>query len=272
MAGELFDAARIAAASKVFCCAKAMREAGPPASASSQDPARPMARYKELHEWPRTRSEAIALQKRLRERVSLVPLARQIETVAGADISFNKFSTEVFAGIVVLSLPTMRIVEEVGVRSEARFPYVPGLLSFRETPALLAAWARLQTEPDAVMLDGQGIAHPRRIGIASHFGLLVERPAFGCAKSVLVGRYEAPGPERGQWTPLVDRGEVIGAALRTKKGTQPVYVSPGHLIDLDGAIELALRCGGGYRIPEPTRLAHLLVNELRRKAQSGKEP
>lgn len=225
-----------------------------------------MARYRELHEWPQTGSEAIALQKRLRERVSLAPLAREIETVAGADISFDKFSPKVFAGVVVFHLPTMSVIEEVGVQSEARFPYIPGLLSFRETPALLEAWSRLRTEPDAVMLDGQGIAHPRRIGIASHFGLIVERPAFGCAKSVLVGRYDEPGPERGQWSPLVDRGEVVGAALRTKTRTNPIYVSPGHLIDLQGAISLTLRCSGRYRVSEPTRLAHLLVNELRRKA------
>jgi deoxyribonuclease V len=138
------------------------------------------------------------------------------------------------------------------------------LLSFRESPPVLEAWAKLKTEPDAVMFDGQGIAHPRRVGIASHVGLIIERPTLGCAKSVLVGKYEEPPLKRGAWTPLVDKGETIGAALRTKDKVNPIYVSPGHLIDLAGAIELTLKCNGGYRQPEPTRRAHLLVNALRR--------
>ncbi|HVF49808.1 MAG TPA: endonuclease V, partial [Pyrinomonadaceae bacterium] len=156
------------------------------------------------------------------------------------------------------------VLEEVGVVSETRFPYVPGLLSFRESPPQLEAWEKLRIEPDAVMFDGQGLAHPRRVGIASHVGLLVKRPTLGCAKSVLVGKYEEPAEERGAWTPLVDKGETVGAALRTKTRVQPIYVSPGHLIDLAGAIELTLQSDGGYRQPEPTRLAHHLVNALRR--------
>jgi deoxyribonuclease V len=138
------------------------------------------------------------------------------------------------------------------------------LLSFRETPSVLEAWAKLKSEPDAVMFDGQGLAHPRRVGIACHVGLLIERPTLGCAKSVLVGKYEAPPTERGAWTPMIDRGETVGAAVRTKTGVQPIFVSPGHLIDLEGAIRLTLGCDGGYRQPEPTRLAHHLVNALRR--------
>jgi deoxyribonuclease V len=223
-----------------------------------------MASFEQLHEWSLTPREAVELQKRLRERVRVVPLKEKIETVAGADISFNKFEPTVYAGIVVLRLPTLEVVEEVGVVSETKFPYVPGLLSFRESPSVLEAWAKLKTEPDAVMFDGQGIAHPRRVGIASHAGLLIKRPTFGCAKSVLVGRFEEPGEERGSWTPLVDKGETVGAALRTKTRVQPIYVSPGHLIDLEGAVALTLSCDGGYRQPEPTRRAHLLVNALRR--------
>jgi deoxyribonuclease V len=211
-----------------------------------------------------TPREAIELQKSLRERVSLKPLERPVETVAGADISFNKFEPTIYAGIVVLRLPGLEVVEEVGIVSETGFPYVPGLLSFRESPSVLEVWSKLKTEPDAVMFDGQGIAHPRRFGIASHVGLIIERPTLGCAKSVLVGKYEEPPPERGSWTPLVDKGETIGAAVRTKDRVQPIYVSPGHLIDLAGAIELTLKCDGGYRQPEPTRRAHLLVNALRR--------
>ena len=211
-----------------------------------------------------TRREAVELQKSLRERVTLKPLDHEIETVAGADISFNKYEPTLYAGIVVLRLPSLEVLEEVGVVSETKFPYVPGLLSFRESPPVLEAWSKLKCEPDAVMFDGQGIAHPRRVGIASHVGLIIERPTLGCAKSVLVGKYEEPPPERGAWTPLVDKGETIGAAVRTKDRVNPIYVSPGHLIDLAGAIELTLKCNGGYRQPEPTRRAHLLVNALRR--------
>ncbi|HST52797.1 MAG TPA: deoxyribonuclease V [Pyrinomonadaceae bacterium] len=223
-----------------------------------------MASFEQLHEWSLTPREAVELQKRLRERVRVEPLKKKIETVAGADISFNKFEPTVYAGLVVLSLPSLEVVEEVGVVSETKFPYVPGLLSFRESPSVLEAWAKLKTEPDAVMFDGQGIAHPRRVGIASHVGLVIKRPTLGCAKSVLVGRFEEPGEERGSWTPLVDKGETVGAALRTKTRVQPIFVSPGHLIDLEGAVELTLACDGGYRQPEPTRRAHLLVNALRR--------
>ena len=129
---------------------------------------------------------------------------------------------------------------------------------------MLEAWGKLKVEPDAVMFDGQGIAHPRRVGIASHVGLVINRPTFGCAKSVLVGQYEEPPSERGTWTNLVDKGETVGVALRTKRNVQPIFVSPGHLINLAGAIDLTLRCDGGYRQPEPTRRAHLLVNKLRR--------
>jgi deoxyribonuclease V len=223
-----------------------------------------MAKYEQLHEWTMTPREAVELQKSLRERVRLAPLKRPVETIAGADISFNKFSETIYAGIVVLSLPTLEVVEEVCIVSETRFPYVPGLLSFRESPAVLEAWEKLRTEPDAVMFDGQGIAHPRRVGIASHVGLLINRPTLGCAKSVLVGKYEEPPQERGAWSELIDKGETVGAALRTKTKVQPIFVSPGHLIDLEGAIRLTLKCDGGYRQPEPTRRAHHLVNALRR--------
>jgi deoxyribonuclease V len=225
-----------------------------------------MAHYEQLHDWNLSPREAVELQKSMRERVRLEPLKRKIETVAGADISFNKYSPVLYAGIVVLKLPSLEVLEEVGVVSETKFPYVPGLLSFREASPVLAAWAKLKTEPDAVMFDGQGIAHPRRIGIASHVGLFLNRPTLGCAKSILIGQHDELEEERGRWQPLVDpkNNETIGAALRTKTRVQPIYVSPGHLIDLAGAIELTLRADGGYRQPEPTRRAHLLVNALRR--------
>ena len=233
-----------------------------------------MAKYEQLHDWTMTPREAVELQKSLRERVRLQPLKKQIRTIAGADISFNKFSPVVYAGLVVMRLPSLEVIEEVGVVSETGFPYVPGLLSFRESPSVLEAWAKLKTEPDAVMFDGQGIAHPRRVGIASHVGLIINRPTLGCAKSVLVGKYEEPSPERGHWAEMIDKGEVVGAAVRTKTNVNPIFVSPGHLIDLEGAIKLTLECDGGYRQPEPTRRAHLLVNALRRgeREPSNDEP
>lgn len=216
-----------------------------------------------LHSWDLTPVEAVEVQQRLRNMVRLRPLARPVDTIAGADISFNKFSETVYAGIVVLSLPDLRIIESAGVRSVAKFPYVPGLLSFREAPSLLDAWEKLRTKPDVLMLDGQGIAHPRRFGIACHVGLLLNWPTIGCAKSILVGRYGELGLEAGSRSPLVDKGEQVGVALRTKNKVAPVYVSPGHLIDLDSSVDLVLRSTTKYRLPETTRQAHLLVNRLR---------
>lgn len=216
-----------------------------------------------LHSWDLTRGEAIEVQQRLRNLVRLQPLTRPVNTIAGADISYNKYSETVYAGIVVLSLPDLRIIESAGVRSIAKFPYIPGLLSFREAPSLLEAWDKLKTKPDVLMLDGQGIAHPRRFGIACHIGVLLDWPTIGCAKSILVGKYGELGLEAGSRSPLIDKGEQVGVALRTKNKVAPVYVSPGHLIDLDSAVDLVLRSITKYRLPETTRQAHLLVNRLR---------
>jgi deoxyribonuclease V len=215
------------------------------------------------HSWDLSPGEAVEVQQRLRKLVRLQPLTRPVHTIAGADISFNKYSETVYAGIVVLSLPDLRIIETAGVRSIAKFPYVPGLLSFREAPSLLEAWEKLKTKPDVLMLDGQGIAHPRRFGIACHVGVLLDWPTIGCAKSILVGRYGDLGLEAGSRSPLIDKGEQIGVALRTKNKVAPVYISPGHLIDLDSAIDLVLRSTTKYRLPETTRQAHLMVNRLR---------
>lgn len=224
-----------------------------------------------LHSWDLTPSEAVQVQQRLRNLVRLQPLARPVDTIAGADISYNKFSETVYAGIVVFSLPDLRIIESTGVRSVTKFPYVPGLLSFREAPSLLEAWEKLKTKPDVLMLDGQGIAHPRRFGIACHIGVLLDRPTIGCAKSILVGKYGELGLEAGSRSPLIDRGEQVGVALRTKNKVSPVYVSPGHLIDLDSAVDLVLRSTTKYRLPETTRQAHLLVNRLRVEAGENEE-
>ncbi|HVF88640.1 MAG TPA: deoxyribonuclease V [Blastocatellia bacterium] len=229
-----------------------------------------MMEYDRIHSWGLKPSEAIELQKDLRGRVKIQPLDRPVSLVAGCDISFNRFSEVIYAGILVLRLSDFEVVDRATVVTETSFPYVPGLLSFRETPALLQAWEKLSTAPDVVMLDGQGLAHPRRFGIACHFGLLTNTPALGCAKTVLVGKYTEPDGRAGSHSDMVHRGETVGAAVRTKDRVSPVFISPGHLIDLPGAIEVALRCVRGfpekskYRIPEPTRLAHLMVNELRR--------
>ena len=243
--------------------------------------------YKKLHSWNLTPTEAVELQKELRDQVRIEPLKREVNLVAGCDISFNKFSDIVYAGIVVLRLPELEVVDSATVITRIGFPYIPGLLSFRETPALLEAWERLETAPDVVMLDGQGLAHPRRFGIACHFGLLVGLPTLGCAKTVLRGKYDEPDEKAGSYSLMTDKGETVGAAVRTKDRVAPVYVSVGNQIDLPGAIKLALRCVKGYqaddegetlfdiksaskskskyRIPEPTRQAHLFVNELRRR-------
>jgi deoxyribonuclease V len=216
-----------------------------------------------MHSWDLTPAEAVALQNRLRGQVRLEPPDREIRTIAGADLSFNKFSETVYAGIVILSLPELQVIEEAGVRSTAKFPYVPGLLSFREMPSVLEVWDKLKNKPDVLMLDGQGIAHPRRFGIACHAGLLLDLPTIGCAKTILVGKHGELGVEAGSQVPLLDRGELVGVALRTKTKVAPVFVSAGHLIDLSSAVRLVLRSTTKYRQPEPTRQAHLLVNRLR---------
>ncbi|GHB76345.1 deoxyribonuclease V [Persicitalea jodogahamensis] len=228
-----------------------------------------MAFHLTLHPWNVTPAEAVGLQEELRQHIVIEPLSNPPETIAGCDISFNKYEETVYAGIVVLRLDTLEVIEEAGVVTTASFPYVPGLLTFREGPALLEAWQKLKTVPDVVMFDGHGLAHPRRLGIATHMGLWLDRPTFGCGKSVLVGTFSEPALERGHWSPMMHKGETIGAALRTKNKVNPVFISPGHLIDLPAALDLTLRCDGGYRLPEPTRRAHLFVNELRQKG--GKE-
>lgn len=216
--------------------------------------------------FPQTVAEAVDLQIRLREQVREEPLdVDTIHLVAGADISFERFGSEAWAGIVVLRLEDMEIVDEVVVRTFVRFPYVPGLLSFRESPPLLEAWEQLRTKPDVVLCDAHGRAHPRRFGMACHFGLLVDTPTIGCAKSLLCGEVETMSPA-GDWLPICDGEEVIGAALSTQPNARPVYVSVGHRVDLPTAIEVVRRCVRRYRIPEPLRLAHELVNRARRQA------
>jgi deoxyribonuclease V len=217
-----------------------------------------------LHPWNLVPAEAVALQRQLADRVITDTPLPSCDLIAGADVSYDKGSTKFYAGVVVIRTDDLSVVERRGAALDSPFPYIPGLLSFREAPALLEAFARVQSKPGAVMVDGQGIAHPRRLGIASHVGLWLDVPCIGCAKSLLTGRFKEPARDAGSTSALRAGEEVIGQVVRTKSGVKPLFVSVGHRIDLDSAVRWVLACCRGYRLPEPTRQAHLFVNELRR--------
>ena len=217
-----------------------------------------------LHPWDVSTREAIAIQQDLRNKIQLTPLQEPITFIAGADISFNRGSNVFYAGFVVFRYPNMKLCGHSLVVSESTFPYVPGLLSFRELPALLAAWNQMPLQPDVVLMDGHGIAHPRRLGLASHFGLWVNKPTIGCAKRLLVGIHGTLGQTAGSDALIYDRDETIGVALRTRDRIKPVYVSAGNLLTLNDALRITRQCAGKHRLPEPTRRAHLLVNQLRK--------
>lgn len=228
--------------------------------------------FPELHDWSMTYKEAVALQRELAGRIDLRDrLPRPLRTVAGVDVSYEKHGDLFFAAVIVLSFPELQPVEEASASGTVTFPYIPGLLSFRELPILLGAFRTLKNIPDAVLVDGQGIAHPRRFGIAGHLGLWTGLPTVGCAKSRLCGEHGTPGLRRGDAVPLIDKGERIGTVLTTRDGVRPLYVSPGHRIDHEAAVELVLACGRRTRMPEPTRLAHLATNRLRREAKGSEE-
>jgi deoxyribonuclease V len=208
-----------------------------------------------LHNWNLTPEEAIQVQKDLRDRLILTWDQRPVATIAGVDISIKTETAR--AAIVVLRYPELTPLEAVIADAPLLFPYIPGLLSFREGPAVLAAWSNLQNKPDLLMFDGQGIAHPRGIGIASQMGLWLERPTIGVAKSRLYGRHAELGTQRGARADLLDKkGNVIGTVLRTRERTNPLYISPGHLMDVKHAVDFVLACNTTYRLPEPTRWAH----------------
>jgi deoxyribonuclease V len=228
-------------------------------------------RYCELHPWQVSAAEARRIQQRLRHQVKVGVYVHDIRYIAGADIAVARFAPTVYAGVVVLDYANLEVVECQGVVTQTNFPYIPGLLSFREVPALLQVFAHVQTVPDVVVCDGQGIAHPRGLGIASHLGLLLDVPTIGCAKSRLIGQYQEPAPHRGAHTPLYRAdGTPIGAVLRTKDATRPVFVSAGHKMDVEQALAILLHCGRGYRIPEPTRLADQYVGAMRRAHTSAR--
>jgi deoxyribonuclease V len=210
------------------------------------------------HPWPATATEAIDLQKRLAPLIETVGQPTAVRRIAGVDVAFPGGGDVTRAAVAVVSFPDLEVVEAAVLDQPTRFPYVPGLLTFREAPAVLALLESLKTVPDLLMVDGQGMAHPRRIGIASHVGLLTGIPTIGAAKSRLCGEHDEPGPARGARTPLLHRGEVVGTVLRTRTGVRPLYISIGHRLSLEAAVEWVLACAPRYRLPEPTRLADKL--------------
>lgn len=217
-----------------------------------------------LHAWTLQQEEAIALQKELASRIIRTDqLPDKVQYVAGVDMALNEETNMARAAVVLLTYPEMEIVEKHVYEEPVRMPYIPGLLSFREIPCILGAFARLKTQPDLVMVDGQGIAHPRYLGIASHLGLWLDLPTIGCAKSILRGKYDeqALSDEVGAWLPLIYKKETIGAALRTRSHVKPMIISLGHRISLETSIRYVLACGRGYRLPEPTRQADKLSKD-----------
>jgi deoxyribonuclease V len=217
--------------------------------------------------WNLTPREAMRLQENLRERVEREDRFEALQFVAGADLAFDPATDLAFAGVIVYEFPQLREVERRMARRRLRFPYVPGLLSFREGPVLLAAFEQLRTKPDLILVDGHGIAHPRRFGIACHLGLLLDAPTIGCAKSILVGEALEPGVRAGSTAPLVDKNETVGAVLRTRDRVKPIYVTTGHRVSLESAVQIVARCLDGFRIPKPTREADHFVRDLRRAYQ-----
>jgi len=228
------------------------------------------------HNWNLSYSQARDLQERLADKVEFTPLKKMPGTVAGIDCAFSKDGQRIFAAVVVLKLPDLQIIETTSASAKVTFPYIPGMLSFREAPVCIAAVEKLQKQPDVFIIDGQGIAHPRRLGLATHLGLFFDRPTIGCAKSRLIGQFEEPPPEKGAYSFLTDEkitrlrtsDEVIGAVLRTRTNVKPLFVSVGHKCRLKDAIEITLACTTKYRLPEPTRLAHQLAGGLKSSVKS----
>ncbi|MDT8300609.1 MAG: deoxyribonuclease V [Sedimentisphaerales bacterium] len=227
---------------------------------------------KKLHGWYLSYSEARECQEGLASKVRFIPLKRPPGLIAGIDCAFSRDGGEIIAAVVVLKLPDFTLIERASAVRKVAFPYIPGLLSFREAPVCIAAVEKLKSKPDLFMIDGQGIAHPRRLGLAAHLGLFFDRPTIGCAKSRLTGVYEEPGLEKGAHSLLKDKkgmlsgqSQTIGAVLRTRANVKPVFVSVGNKCLLEDAIEITLACAVKYRLPEPTRLAHQLVSELKLK-------
>ncbi len=215
-----------------------------------------------MHPWDVSPKEAVKIQRALQEHVSIQDNFGEIKTVAGVDVGFEEHNTITRAAIVVLDFENLEVVETAITRRSTSFPYVPGLLSFREIPAVLEAMLKLDAVPDLLLCDGQGIAHPRRFGIAAHLGLLVDIPAVGVAKSRLTGTHDDLPLEKGSHVPLMDKGEPIGVVLRTRTNVKPLYISPGHRVSIESAHKLVMKCVTKYRLPETTRWAHKLASGL----------
>lgn len=205
---------------------------------------------------------AKALQEKLRALIELTPLPKKIRLVAGADAAF--FSDRVIAVACLFTYPGLGLVDEAFVLAKARFPYIPGFLAFREGPAIIRAVKKLKERPDVLLIDGQGIAHPRGLGIASHVGVVLDMPTIGCAKSRLVGQYKEPNPKKGSRSALKFKGQTVGAALRTKDGTNVMFISPGHKVSFPDAIKISLACAARARVPEPTRVADIKTKKLKK--------
>ena len=220
-----------------------------------------------LHPWRVSFQQATAIQSALASQVVTSPLPTSPHLVAGADVAYSRRTHRVYAAVVVVALPSLDTVETVRVARRATFPYIPGLLSFRELPALLAAFKRLRNEPDVLVCDGQGVAHPRRCGLACHAGLLLDLPSIGCAKTRLVGDHRSVGPRRGASESLCLDGDVVGAVLRTRERVKPVFVSAGHRADIQSAVDLVLALASPFRLPEPQRRAHRETQALYQRDQ-----
>ncbi|MAR92994.1 MAG: deoxyribonuclease V [Pseudomonadota bacterium] len=221
----------------------------------------------EPHAWDLRPEQAITLQQQWRRQVITEDLLGPVTHVAGVDVGFEDQNKVTRAAIVVLSYPDLQVVDSALARLPTHYPYIPGLLSFREMPAILRAYEQLRVIPDLLLCDGQGIAHPRRFGIACHLGLWLDKPAIGVGKSRLVGKHAEPPAEKGHWTPLLDDNEVIGAVLRTRVGVKPLYISPGHRISLEGAVHWVMACVTRFKLPETTRQAHHLASNLKSNLQ-----
>lgn len=214
-----------------------------------------------LQHWPQTIEQARLVQEQLRDRVVLDDRLSEIRWIGGADLGFEDQGTIARAAVVVLRFPDLERVESAIARMPTPFPYVPGFLSFREVPAILQAFQQLHQKPDIILCDGQGYAHPRRFGLACHLGVLLDLPTIGAAKSRLLGEHDPLGPAKGDWQPMIDRAETVGAVVRSRHNCRPLYVSSGHRVSLPTAIDLVLRCTTRYRLPETTRWADAIASQ-----------
>jgi len=218
----------------------------------------------DLHPWKVTPAEAFRIQDELRNKLILQPPKKSIRTLVAGDVAYDPGSETTFAAVLLFRYPEMELLEKELAKGRTPFPYIPTLLTFREAPLLLKAISRLRVKPDLFLVDGQGIAHPRSMGIAAHIGIILNLPTIGCAKSRLIGTFDEPGAEKGSVAPLFNQGERIGMVVRTRTGVKPVFVSPGHRMDMDTSVRVVLSLCRGYRLPEPQRQAHIFVNLLKR--------